>query len=91
MLVPGTEYEIVISTEQDADGSGNIDANERGSITQKITVKDNSFEAGKNYNVNITVYGLEEIEIKASLTAWEDGGDITIDPDEINPPTPDVP
>lgn len=91
MLVPGTEYEIVISTEQDADGSGNIDANERGSITQKITVKDNSFEAGKNYNVNITVYGLKEIEIKASLTAWEDGGDITIDPDEINPPTPDVP
>ena len=90
MLVPGTEYEIVISTEQDADGSGNIDANEKGSITQKITVAD-GFVAGKNYNVNITVYGLEEIEIKASLTAWEDGGDITIDPDEINPPTPDVP
>ena len=90
MLVPGTEYEIVISTEQDADGSGNIDANEKGSITQKITVAD-GFVAGKNYNVNITVYGLEEIEIKASLTAWEDGGDITIDPDEINPPTPEVP
>lgn len=90
MLVPGTEYEIVISTEQDADGSGNIDANEKGSITQKITVAD-GFVAGKNYNVNITVYGLEEIEIKASLTAWEDGGDITIDSDEINPPTPDVP
>lgn len=90
MLVPGTEYEIVISTEQDADGSGNIDANEKGSITQKITVAD-GFVAGKNYNVNITVYGLKEIEIKASLTAWEDGGDITIDPDEINPPTPEVP
>ena len=90
MLVPGTEYEIVISTEQDADGSDKIDANEKGSITQKITVAD-GFVAGKNYNVNITVYGLEEIEIKASLTAWEDGGDITIDPDEINPPTPDVP
>ena len=91
MLVPGAEYEIVISTEQDADGSGNIDANEKGSITQKITVKDNSFEAGKNYNVNITVYGLEEISIDATLTAWGEGGNITIDPDEINPPTPDVP
>ena len=90
MLVPGTEYEIVISTEQDADGSDNIDANEKGSITQIITVAD-GFVAGKNYNVNITVYGLEEIKIDATLTAWGEGGNITIDPDEINPPTPDVP
>ena len=88
MLVPGTEYEIVISTEQDADGSGDIDANEKGSITQKIKVAD-GFVAGKNYNVNITVYGLEEISIDATLTAWEAGEDIDIDPDEL--PTPDVP
>lgn len=88
MLVPGTEYEIVISTEQDADGSGDIDANEKGSITQEITVAD-GFVAGKNYNVNITVYGLEEISIDATLTAWEAGEDIDIDPDEL--PTPDVP
>lgn len=88
MLVPGTEYEIVISTEQDADGSGDIDANEKGSITQIITVAD-GFVAGKNYNVNITVYGLEEISIDATLTAWEAGEDIDIDPDEL--PTPDVP
>lgn len=88
MLVPGTEYEIVISTEQDADGSGDIDANEKGSITQKITVAD-GFVAGKNYNVNITVYGLEEISIDATLTAWEAGEDIDINPDEL--PTPEVP
>lgn len=88
MLVPGTEYEIVISTEQNADGSDNIDANEKGSITQIITVAD-GFVAGKNYNVNITVYGLEEISIDATLTAWEAGEDIDIDPDEL--PTPDVP
>lgn len=88
MLVPGTEYEIVISTEQDADGSGKIDANEKGSITQKITVAD-GFVAGKNYNVNITVYGLEEISIDATLTAWEAGEDIDINPDEL--PTPEVP
>ena len=88
MLVPGTEYEIVISTEQNADGSGDIDANEKGSITQKINVAD-GFVAGKNYNVNITVYGLEEISIDATLTAWEAGEDIDIDPDEL--PTPDVP
>ena len=88
MLVPGTEYEIVISTEQNADGSDKIDANEKGSITQIIKVAD-GFVAGKNYNVNITVYGLEEISIDATLTAWEAGEDIDIDPDEL--PTPDVP
>ena len=46
-----------------------------------------AFEAGKQYNVTITVYGLEEVEVTAHLTGWEDGGDITIDPDEM--PTTD--
>lgn len=88
MLVPGMDYEVVISTEQDMNNSSAIEENEKGSITQKITVAD-GFVAGKNYNVNITVYGLEEISIDATLTAWEAGEDIDIDPDEL--PTPDVP
>ena len=39
-----------------------------------------SFKAGSSYNVNITVWGLEQISIKASLTAWEEGGNIDLDP-----------
>lgn len=92
MLVPGGEYFIVITTKQDADGDGQFEEDEQvlNPAPVKIAVTD-GFKAGYNYNVNLTVYGLEEIAVDATLPAWEDGGDIDIDPDEINPPTPEVP
>lgn len=92
MLVPGGEYSIVITTKQDADGDGQFEEDEQvlNPAPVKIAVTD-GFKAGYNYNVNLTVYGLEEIAVDATLPAWEDGGDIDIDPDEINPPTPEVP
>ena len=40
------------------------------------------FEAGKSYKVTIVIYGLEEVKIKATLEAWEDGGETVIDPDK---------
>ena len=48
--------------------------------------KDNSgtslpFEKGKTYNVNIKIYGLEQIKINTTLEAWKDGGSISIDED----------
>ena len=88
MLVPGGEYTIVITTEQDMNNNSTIDANEKGTITKKITYT-GGFVAGTNYNINITVYGLQEIAVNATLTAWNEAGeDIEIDPDDINPPTP---
>lgn len=39
------------------------------------------FEPGHSYIVNITVYGLEKIEVKATLEKWKDGGTIDIDDD----------
>lgn len=87
MLVPGEKYTIVINTEQNMDGTGDIEENEKGTITKEVTFA-GGFVAGKNYNINITVYGLQEIAVDATLTAWEEGGNIDIDPDDINPPTP---
>lgn len=87
MLVPGEKYTIVINTEQNMDGTGDIGENEEGTITKEVTFA-GGFLAGKNYNINITVYGLQEIAVDATLTAWGEGGDIDIDPDDINPPTP---
>ena len=40
------------------------------------------FEAGKSYNVYITIYGFEKIEVSAELTAWEMGGDVDVDVEE---------
>ena len=38
-------------------------------------------EPGKNYNVYLTVYGLEEVRVSVTITKWEDD-EIYIDPDE---------
>lgn len=40
------------------------------------------FDAGKEYTITIIIYGPEAIEITAALTDWEDGGEVTWDPDE---------
>lgn len=39
-----------------------------------------TFAAGESYNINITVYSFQRIEVSAELTAWEEGGDINIAP-----------
>lgn len=49
-------------------------------MTTDVRLPEGSFKAGSSYNVNITVWGLEQISIKASLTAWEEGGNIDLDP-----------
>ena len=36
-------------------------------------------QSGASYNVNIKLYGLEEIKLETTLTGWEDGGTIDID------------
>ena len=56
-------------------------------LEQKATIKmdgTKKFEPGKSYKVTITVYGLEEIEVTATLVPWVDGGSIDID-DDRNP------
>lgn len=88
MLVPGEEYSVEINTEQDMDDSGTIEGNEEGTIPKTIKFA-GGFLAGTNYNINITVYGLRNIEVDATLPAWEEGGDIDIDPDDL--PTPEIP
>lgn len=42
-----------------------------------------TFEQGKSYNINITVYGFQKIEIDATLEGWISGGDIPVDPEDF--------
>lgn len=85
MVIPGEDsYEMVFSLKQ---------ANVAAPVpTEPITLKiedfgveaaaDGEFMAGKQYNVTITVYGLEQVVISAELDQWENGGDYGYDPDE---------
>lgn len=56
-------------------------------LEQKAVIKmdgTKTFEPGKSYKVTITVYGLEDIRVTATLVPWADGGSIDID-DDRNP------
>ena len=50
-------------------------------IVTKTGAKVASFEAGKQYDVILTVYGPEEVKITAVLSEWEEGGNTVLDPE----------
>lgn len=100
LVAPGqTEYPLTIALSQDLlqkVGETKVTM----PLEQKATIKMDgvkAFEPGKSYKVTITVYGLEEIKVTATLVPWVDGGSIDID-DDRNPnegqytePTPATP
>lgn len=92
MVMPGqTSYNLRVSMTQDGNGdtdlpvnaletviaATNVDTNDDGTVDGVAT-----FEAGKTYEITIKVYGMERIEVSATLKAWEDGGSVVIDPDQ---------
>lgn len=100
LVTPGeTEYPLTINLSQDVlEKVGEVKVTKP--LEQKATIKmdgTKKFEPGKSYKVTITVYGLQEIEVTATLVPWADGGSIDID-DDRNPnegqytePTPATP
>lgn len=100
LVAPGeTEYPLTISLSQDV-LEQLTGAKVTRPLEQKAIIKmdgTKKFEPGKSYKVTITVYGLEEIEVTATLVPWADGGSIDIDDDrnpnegEYTEPTPATP
>lgn len=85
LVAPGeTVYPLTIDLQQ------KVQTNTGGSTTtpKPLQFKHNltmgngmKFEAGKSYEIVITVYGLEKIDVTATLVPWQDGGKIDIDDD----------
>lgn len=98
LVAPGqTEYPLTIALAQKVKKNVADIEKEDMALEQKATIKMDGvkkFEPGKSYKVTITVYGLEEIEVTATLVPWVDGGSIDIDDDrnpnegEYTEPTP---
>lgn len=92
MVIPGVgSYKLKVSMTQEGNTPGDpleVDALETVIDATKVTPKEGSegdltmFEAGKTYDVTIIVYGMEQIEVTAELKDWEEGGTVTIDPDQ---------
>lgn len=101
LVAPGqTEYPLTIALAQKVKKNTTAADKEDMALEQKVTIKMDGvkkFEPGKSYKVTITVYGLEEIEVTATLVPWVDGGSIDIDDDrnpnegEYTEPTPATP
>lgn len=87
LVAPGeTEYPLNIALSQDVLQKVG-EAKVTMPLEQKATIKMDGakkFEPGKSYKVTITVYGLEDIRVTATLVPWADGGSIDID-DDRNP------
>lgn len=88
LVIPANSYQIKIYTSQEIGG-----LSQTATITKEIKLPETSgavtpFDAGKIYTIAIKVYGLEKINVNATLTAWENGGSITVDPDDEPNPTP---
>ena len=86
MVIPGEpSYDLAVSL-------GDIVP----AIPIKITpekVGAEKFEAGYAYTITIIIYGIEEIDITATMAPWVNGGEMTFDPDEEwrNNNTPQIP
>ncbi len=78
LVAPDSEYDIVVNMSQKVDG---FDEPVIFSHPTTIKLTDKTFEAGKSYKVQVTIYGLEKINITATLAPWGTGDDITVDPD----------
>ena len=78
LVIPGeTSYELLVWLSND-----NGDSPIAPQVAQVTLPESATFDAGKVYTVTIMIYGLESVEVSASLTGWQDGGTVTIDPDE---------
>lgn len=83
LTIPAESYKMKVTTVQNIDGT-----DREGEITKTLEkpskdgITANVFEEGKIYTISISVYALKNIEVDATLTAWEEGGDINVDPDD---------
>ena len=87
LVCPESAYKAKIYLEQDSDGDGEIKDNEKTNKTYDIALTEGKvFEAGYMYNIKLTVYSLERIDIEATLKPWVQGDDVNIGQDEITIP-----
>lgn len=84
LAVPADSYDLTIDLKQKVKTQTEPEgfAEKTFSYNDVIELADGAFKAGTSYNVNITVFGLNEIKINTTLTPWEDGGNINMNPED---------
>ena len=84
MVMPGeTSYEVTVKTTDPTITTAINDVVKEIKLSGEAT----AFKAGYSYNVVVTVYSLERVEVSATLTPWEDGEEINIGQDGDEKPS----
>ncbi len=92
LLAPDSVYTLTLYYTQTitADNGGTEEVDLRTVYTLKAdnssyyydgTTGNYIFRPGYVYTVRIGVYGLQEISVSVNIAGWQDGGDVTLDPD----------
>ena len=77
MIKPGeTSYTLELTIDAPQTG-GAVGTPQTQTVTLNIAqAGDAAFEAGKYYNVKISLYAMQQVEVDATLADWEEGGEI---------------
>ena len=86
MVIPGeASYTLKIKTSQDGVSTDIPEQDWQIEIGNVVGAPKDAvaFEAGYSYKITIVIYGLEEVKITAELEDWKEGGNATLDEDDI--------
>lgn len=89
LLVPAESYDVYIYVSQTLNGKKQKNivnkVIEASTVTNSegTTAGKTEFMQNEIYNINIKVYSIEEIVVNATLKPWEEGGNVSIDEEEI--------
>jgi len=86
LVAPDAEYKISVFLSQElpvyySEDPATTTKKHVYEVPATIILPSGSFEAGKSYNIEITVNGVEEIILKAALEHWVEGATIEKDPE----------
>ena len=75
MVAPDAQYDLVIFLHQDVPTQiGSTDKKKIKYSYKDVIKRDAGFQKGTSYKVQITLWGLTDIQITTTLTKWVDGG-----------------
>ncbi len=86
MVIPGeAAYTLKLKTSQDGVSTDIPEQEWQIEIGNVVGAPEDAvaFEAGYSYKITIVIYGLEEVKITAELEDWKEGGNATLDEDDI--------
>lgn len=93
MVIPADSHEMKITLQQKSNQTGETNLGEPFTITKTLVPEDvvdddggncgyHNFLPGYQYNVNIVVYGRQEVKVNVTLSPWFEAGNIIIDDNE---------